>query len=274
MPTEEQRVAMTQLPQGRRHVMYQEWRELLFLHWEIDPDLIQKTLPPGLFVDTYDGRAYLGVVPFYMCNIRPRYFPGVGPVSNFLEMNVRTYVHDERGIPGVWFYSLDCNQPLAVRVARAFFHLPYFDAKMRALPPSVTHRPFRVSDYSKGPGPEKEITYDCSRKRDSRTRSGTSFRYSGKGNPQPSEPGTLNYFLAERYALFSANRKTGQLYSGQVHHSPYPLEEAELKFFSCEETIEQAGFDTPELLEQPPCSALFSSGVSVRVYPLEKLPTV
>ena len=128
-PTNQQRLDACKAP-PQAHVLYQSWKELLFLHWRIDPAVIQATLPPGLTVDTFEGDAYLGIVPFCMCNIRPRFLPVVPGISNFLEMNVRTYVHDEEGRPGVWFYSLDANQKLAVRVARKFFNLPYFDAKM------------------------------------------------------------------------------------------------------------------------------------------------
>lgn len=100
--------------------MYQRWRDLLFLHWEYPVEQIQQTLPPGLRVDTYHGQAYLGIVPFFMCDIRPRFLPAVRGISHFLELNLRTYVYDEAGVPGVWFYSLDANQRLAVKVARRF----------------------------------------------------------------------------------------------------------------------------------------------------------
>ena len=110
--------------------MYQRWDRLLFLHWEYSPDAIQETLPPGLSVDTFEGRAFLGVVPFFMRNIRPRVLPAVPYLSNFLECNVRTYVHDENGVPGVWFFSLDTNRWLAYKIARIAFRLPYYWAAM------------------------------------------------------------------------------------------------------------------------------------------------
>ena len=124
-PTLTQRLEYQKRPQNKAVVMYQKWRDLLFLHWEFDPQVIQETLPAGLHVDTYQGRAYLGLVPFYMKDIRPRFCPCIPGISNFLEMNLRTYVFDSTGRPGVWFYSLDANQWLAVRIARRFFHLPY-----------------------------------------------------------------------------------------------------------------------------------------------------
>ncbi len=112
--------------------MFQQWRDLLFLHWEYSAAAIQATLPEGLFVDTFGGKAYLGVVPFFMRNIRPRFLPAVPGISDFMEMNLRTYLHDRAGVPGVWFYSLDANQWLAVKIARRFFHLPYEHARAKA----------------------------------------------------------------------------------------------------------------------------------------------
>ena len=111
----------------------QRWNHLLFGHWKIDAAEIQATLPPGLFVDTFEGDAYLGVVPFFMQRVRPAWLPPLPGVSWFLELNVRTYVFDAEGRPGVWFYSLDCNQPVAVFLARSLFHLPYFHAKMTSV---------------------------------------------------------------------------------------------------------------------------------------------
>ena len=130
-PDESQRLAACARPTGRP-VMYQQWSDLLFLHWEYSAAVIQATLPEGLFVDTFGGKAYLGVVPFFMRNIRPRFLPAVPGISDFMEMNLRTYVHNRAGIPGVWFYSLDANQWLAVKIARRFFHLPYEHAEMKS----------------------------------------------------------------------------------------------------------------------------------------------
>lgn len=131
LPTCEQREAIRQRPAGLA-VGRQRWTDLLFLHWEVDPAPVQATLPAGLYCDTFEGRAYVGIVPFFMERVRPAFFPPLPWVSWFLELNVRTYVHDEQGLPGVWFYSLDCNQPMAVRIARRCFRLPYFHARMTA----------------------------------------------------------------------------------------------------------------------------------------------
>ena len=243
-PEIEDRVAATIAP-DQSPVMYQSWQELLFLHWIVPAEAIAETLPPGLHVDTYEGKAYLGLVPFLMRNIRPRFLPSVPWVSHFLEMNVRTYVYDDSGRPGVWFYSLDASQPVAVRVARRFFHLPYFDAAMSS------KREGAVTDYQ------------CHR-RDAPGESRSHFTYQGDGPLLSPEPGTLEYFLLERYFLFAFAEKSRRLFCGQVHHSPYPAQEAKVSQFESGALL-QAGFDIDK---QPPDLLHYSAGVDVRVYPI------
>ncbi len=117
--------------------MHQCWSDLLFLHWEIDPDLLAARIPKRLNVDLHEGKAYIGIIPFFMKNVRPKFLPAFSKLSNFLELNIRTYVLDQDGSPGVWFFSLDCNQSLAVSIARSFFHLPYHNAQMKAQNPGL-----------------------------------------------------------------------------------------------------------------------------------------
>ncbi|MGZ4809473.1 MAG: YqjF family protein, partial [Thermoanaerobaculia bacterium] len=112
-------------------VMRQDWHHLLFLHWEIPPSELQKMLPPGLTLDTFDGKAYVGLIPFTMTGVRPILTPPLPGISSFHEVNVRTYVHHEGRDPGVWFFSLDAANRIAVAVARRAFHLPYFRAWIR-----------------------------------------------------------------------------------------------------------------------------------------------
>lgn len=185
--------------------MHQRWESLLFLHWRCAPELIQRTLPPGLSVDTFNGDAYLGIVPFFMRHVRPLWCPALPWVSFFQELNVRTYVFDEAGIPGVWFYSLDCNQPLAVWAARWLFGLPYYHARMSATRSGWT-------DYSS-------------------TRRGTSgnarFRYRSAGAAGEAAPESLEFFLLERYYLY-ASRAPGTLLRGRVSHRPYLFSAVEL----------------------------------------------
>ncbi len=112
--------------------MFQRWLHLLFLHWPVEPQTIQSTLPLGLQVDTFAGKGWIGIVPFFMRGVRPVGLPPVVGLSNFLELNLRTYVRDRDARPGIWFYSLDASQPLAVWIARLCFALPYEHATMRA----------------------------------------------------------------------------------------------------------------------------------------------
>jgi len=128
-PDIEARRALQREP-AAKPVIYQTWSDLLFLHWEWDPAEIQATLPPGLYVDTYGEKAYVGVIPFRMTDVRASFLPEIPGVTNFLELNVRTYVHDRDGRPGVWFYSLDLNHGLGVLLAKTFFSLPYHNATM------------------------------------------------------------------------------------------------------------------------------------------------
>lgn len=224
-------------------VMYQRWRRLLFLHWEWDVAAVQATLPSGLSVDAWQGRAWLGVVPFRMEGVRPRFLPAVGGVSNFLELNVRTYVRDRQGRPGVWFYSLDCAQPVAVWAARAGFGLPYFHARMRET--------IGVS-----------ISCECRRQGSEET---ACFDYRGLGNPAPVGEGTLEQFLVERYRLFAVRQ--GRLVTGEVWHEPYPIQRAEVAGWN-PLPLRQAGFDPGT---QPPAHAAFSPGVDVRIFGIERL---
>ncbi|HRH94913.1 MAG TPA: DUF2071 domain-containing protein [Prosthecobacter sp.] len=239
-PTLESRLAVRDQP-SRAHVMHQRWEQLAFLHWRWNADEIQRTLPAGLFVDTFQGDAWLAIVPFYMRGIRPRFCPPVPGISNFLEMNVRTYVHDEQGRPGVWFYSLDCDQPLAVWTALTFFHLPYQHALMQA------------------PISDGWIDYTCHRRGEA---SESRFRYQLACETHPAEPGSLEFFLSERYLLFSQTPRG--IRCGQVHHAPYPLADVKLETWDLEPLL-QVGFADPK---RPPDHLIGSPGVDVRVYSL------
>ncbi|BBM82422.1 YqjF family protein [Candidatus Uabimicrobium amorphum] len=238
-PQLEERLQLRQRPQ-RANVMYQRWENLLFLHWEYDGETIQKTLPKGLYVDTFDGRAFIGIVPFYMKNIRPRFLPAVPGISNFLEMNLRTYVHDGNGNSGVWFYSLDANQWLAVKLARGLFHLPYFQAKMQAQDING------CIDYNWKRGDHE-----------------SSFVYTAQQPLQTAEPGTLEFFLVERYILFCMYKNN--LYTGHVHHKPYPI---------CQPKLDKWGSDFLDIngfeCDRAPVHSLMSPGVDVEVFALEK----
>lgn len=225
-----------------RVVGYQRWSELLFLHWQVPVEQVQATLPAGLIVDTWAGRAFVGLVPFFMERIRPAGLPPVPWLSWFHELNVRTYVVDSRGRPGVWFYSLDCDQPVAVWLARWRFRLPY------------QHARFQSSRSG------EEVTYEAQRKGLSES---DRFQWQRPRLAHPAEPGSLEFFLVERYRLFAADGQ-GRLFTGQIHHAPYQIGVPELKAWSSV-VGRVAGFE----LRDPPALVHASAGVDVTIHSLE-----
>jgi uncharacterized protein YqjF (DUF2071 family) len=247
LPDETQRLAACQKPSGAA-LMYQSWCDLLFLHWEYPAAAIQATLPAGLYVDTFGGKAFLGIVPFFMRNVRPRFLPAVPGISNFMELNLRTYVHDRKGVPGVWFYSLDANQWLAVEIARRFFHLPYEHAAMQVKQ-----------------NKERRIRYESLRSGFGGDASRCVFDYSaGVDLPQPAS-GSLDFFLVERYRLYS--KAPSGLWRGAVFHEPYPLCRTDLRAWD-ENLLGLAGF-TPT--GRAPDHICMSRGVDVTIFPLERV---
>lgn len=230
-------------------VMYQRWSELLFLHWAVAPDIVGADLPEGLSVDTYEGMAWIGLVPFQMRRVRPRFLPPLPWVSNFPELNLRTYVVDALGRPGVWFYSLDTPQPLANWVARRFFYLNYRTAQ------------FAVEQSA------ETIRYESRLRLDGAWDEAQNYNWTRQGASFTAEPGTLEFFLVERYRLFSYDWKRKQLFSGQVHHQPYPLHEVELNRYS-KHLFSLNKLATPV---SAPASVLASKGVDVTVHPLARV---
>jgi len=240
-----QRLTACVRPVGKP-ILYQRWRDLLFLHWEYPAAAIQETLPAGLFVDTFGGKAYLGIVRFFMENIRPRFLPAVPGLSSFMEVNVRTYVYDRAGVPGVWFFSLDANQRLAVAIARRFFHLPYERAEMqsqRTASGAIRYRSVRAGGDPNG---------GCS-----------VFVYAAGAEIPPPAPGSLECFLVERYRLYA--NAGGRLRRCSVFHEPYPLCRAEVTVWD-ERLLALDGFPSTG---RPPDHITMSHGVDVSVFPLE-----
>lgn len=236
-PTLDQRLAQRQKPDHIHPVLLQSWHHLLFLHWKCEPEKLQAILPAGLFIDTFQNNAYLGIVPFFMDDIKPALF-GSLPGLNFYELNVRTYVYDREGIPGVWFFSLDASNWLAVQIAKSWFHLPY------------QYATFEVSQ-------ETCIDFTCRRMGHAPAR----FSYRFQKESSLADPGTLEFFLIERYILFAMD-KSGRHFKGQIYHQPYPLS-----------TVEDLRWDTtpfiwnnlPEI-ESAPDHIVASSGVNVLIY--------
>ncbi|GAA5494270.1 hypothetical protein Rhal01_00430 [Rubritalea halochordaticola] len=220
----------------------QYWLDLAFFHWPVRKAQIQATLPDGLEVDTYDGDAWISVVPFRMEGVMMRGLPSIPGISNFPELNLRTYVkRDDK--PGVWFYSLDADQSLAVWAARKFFHLPYFKANM--------------SSVANADG---SIRY-----RSCRECSGASFEgvYQPVGETYKAERGSLEEWLCERYCLYACS-KSGKLYRGEVHHRQWPLQKVQYQIHK-NGIGEAFGFD----LSDAPYCAQFAKKLEVAVWGVE-----
>ena len=191
----------------RPWLLAQTWRHLLFMHWPLAPSALRPLLPRDLELETFDGEAWLGIVPFEMAWVRPRALPPIPGLSFFPELNVRTYVR-HGDAPGVWFLSLDAASRIAVRVARRLYHLPYFDASMRLRRDGerVTYRSVRT--HAGAPSADFDATWCPS------------------GDPMRGKPGGLEHFLTERYCLYAADAD-GRIHRGDIHHAPWTIRPAE-----------------------------------------------
>lgn len=213
---------MRERPRGRP-IMYQKWGKLLFMHWRIDPAVLRPLIPAPLEIDTFDGSAWIGVVPFTMWDIRASFLPAIPGTSAFHELNVRTYVYHE-GVPSVLFLSLDAANRLAVWGARMFYHLPYFNARMSLSQTGDTISYSSVRKDGRGAPAELQATWNI-------------------GQPLPQTvPGSLEFFLTERYCLDCEHN--GKLYRARIHHQPWPLQTAELTTLESS-MIEAQGLPTP-----------------------------
>ena len=174
----------------------------LFVHYRVPVEQVRGLVPDGLDVQEHSGSAWLGVTPYAVTGVRARGLLALPFVSSFLGLNVRTYVtHDDK--PGILFLSLDASGRLAVEAARRIYKLPYFDA--------------RISRIRAG----GRIAYECSR------HEGNAFSgsYAGEGAPFEAVPGSLEHFLVERYCFYA--ERGGKLYRGDIHHLPWPLQQAD-----------------------------------------------
>jgi uncharacterized protein len=233
------------LPAGR-WVMAQIWHDLLFAHWPVPEAILRPRVPAQLEIDTFDGRAWLGVVPFRMSGVRLRGTSRVPWLSAFPELNVRTYVVAD-GKPGVWFFSLDAGNAIAVAIARAWFHLPYFRARM-----SCEER-------------LGSIEYASERTHRGAASGSWHGRYGPVGEAFSAQCGSLEHFLTERYCLYTVGREGGVL-RGDIHHAPWALEAAEAEVRK-NTMAEAAGFSLPS--EQPILH--FSKRQDVVVWPPQRL---
>ena len=190
--------------------MAQSWERQLFAHWPLPPEALRPVVHPALPIDTFNGQAWISITPFEVIGFRLRYSaPPVG-MATFPEVNVRTYV-TIGGKPGIYFFSLDAGNALAVAGARRLYRLPYFRARMsvNGSGGGIEYRSERVSRD----GPPAALR----------------ARYRPTGERFHAEPGTLDYFLAERYCLYTLDDEQ-HVHRGEIHHPPWPLHPAEAEF--------------------------------------------
>jgi uncharacterized protein YqjF (DUF2071 family) len=226
-------------------VMTQRWNDLLFLHYPIAPEVLRPLVPEALPLDTYDGRAWVSITPFWMDHVRPHGSPRLPFVSQFPELNVRTYV-TYGGKPGVYFFSLDAGSLSAVWGARIFYRLPYWKASMKV--------------KGKGSG---QIDYHSKREHGPRPAT-LRAKYGPAGTPFHAVPGSLEYFLSERYCLYSVPGK--RIYRADIHHLPWSLQPAD---YSIDENTMAAAAHID--LPAHPALANFSRELKVLVWAPERL---
>ncbi len=247
-PSVEERLKAARRP-DRLVIMRQNWRQLLFLHWEVPVEVLRPLVPAALDIDTYKGRAYVGVIPFGVEGMRLPFAPPVPGLSAYIELNVRTYVHVGGGEPSVWFFSLDASSLAAVLGARAGFRLPYCHARMRLEQGDPLAGPSYLSTRL-GFG-RRPAVFDAQ---------------AHLGAPLgTAQPGTFEHFLVERYLLYT-QWAPGDLRVGQVHHASYPLQQATAEVRAVETLLLADGL--PALTGEP--HVLFSPGVNVEVFALRR----
>ncbi len=211
------------------------WLDLAFIHYQISPVALRPYLPAGLSADTFDGSAWIGIVPFRMAAVRPRGLPATPLLSSFPEVNVRTYVVAD-GKPGVWFFSLDAASRPTVFAGRRFFDLPYHRARMQL---RRTNDTFDFTSLRANPPAVFRA------------------RYRPVGDPAPAAPSSFEHWAAERYCLYAHSPRNG-LRRLEVHHPPWPLQRAEI------EVADNTLLDTARLQVHPqPPRCHFSAGVDV-----------
>lgn len=245
-PTLQQRLIERTRPPGAV-VMLQRWENLLFLHWRYDPAVVQVMLPPGLVVDTWNDSAWVGLVPLFMRDVRPRFVPAVPAISDFEELNLRTYVYDQSGRPGLYFFSLDCNQPLAVETAKRLLNLRYEHCAIDAKAGDAGWTDFSAQ---RAGSPEK-----------------TTLRYRPFGSGVEAGEDTLEFFLVERYRLFTSDSSGERLDTVRVCHAPYRIHSAHVTSWS-DVALRQAGFVSPGREPDHICAA---EPVDVEVFTPEKV---
>jgi uncharacterized protein len=191
---------------ARPWVMGQTWEDLLFAHWRVDAAALRRVVPAQISLDTYDGAAWLGVTPFVVTGMRTRLTLPAPGIARFPEVNVRTYATVE-GRPGIYFFSLDTPNRLAVHAARWAYRLPYFRSRIAVdrRGETIRYRSERIADD----GPHVAIDLD----------------YGAAGPVRRAEHGSFEHWATERYCLYTLDDRLRVL-RGEIHHPPWPLQPA------------------------------------------------
>ena len=230
---------------GGLHVTRQTWGKLLFMHWRLPAGVLRAHVPAQLEIDTFDGDAWIAVAPFTIWDMRASFLPPVPGLSEMHEVNVRTYVHYQ-GVPGVYFLSLDASSALAVFGARTFFLLPYFTAEMslRQEGDSITYHSRRTH------GDAPAAVFDG--------------RWTFGARLPESQPGSLAFFLTERYCFYTTHHDT--VFRCRIHHPPWPLSDAEVSTYHST-MIESHGIPAPD---GPPLLH-YAEEITVDIWPLARV---
>lgn len=248
-PTEKIRLELRNKPESIGPLMYQTWKNILFLHWEYPADELQEKLPEGLLIDTYEGKAYIGIVLLFIENIRPKHLPAFPGISKFQEINFRTYVFDKNGTPGIWFFSLDAGNRIAAEAAQVLINLPYSYSNIKA-----------------DKNLNNDITFSSLRD-DLDPKLLSFFRYSGKENYRTAESGSLDFFLIERYAFFTHLKSKNEIFTSRVYHSPYTLHDVNLIEWD-DNLFEANGFKRPS---RPPEHIVLTPELDIEYYMMTKV---
>jgi uncharacterized protein len=232
------RLAMRGRPDGES-VMHQNWENLLFLHWPIEASILRGLVPEPLEIDTFDGKAWIGITPFTLTGLRLFSMPPIPALNSFDELNFRTYVH-YKNMPGIWFFSLDASKLIPALAARMFFLLPYFNSDIEFIHEAETYS-FKL----KRSGPPSAAF-------ESEWRTGVRLR--------APDLDSLAFFLVERYCFFTSNEGTVNM--TRVYHHPWILEEANVLAYQSN-MFTTAGLPEPEGAPL----AYFSKLLNVEVWP-------
>jgi len=226
--------------------MWQTWEDLLFAHWPVSSASIRALIPDELEIDTFDGQAWISIIPFLLSRVRIRCTPRIPLMNKFPEINVRTYVK-AKGRSGIYFLSLDAANPLITAIAKQWYRLPYHPASMQ-----FERRGDTIDIRSR-------------RWRSSPAAAQFSAAYRPDSAVFMAQPGTLEHWLTERYTLFCLCRRSKKVYAAYVYHEPWNLQKVFVTLR--ENTMTHGLFPLPE----EPYLCLYSRGVQSIVWPIRNI---